>query len=149
MLSVLILNGPNLNMLGLREPAVYGSETLADVEGRCTKRAKALGLAIDFKQSNHEGELVSWIQAARGKVAGILLNAGGYTHTSVAIHDALRSCDVPVIEVHLSNIYKREPFRHHSYVSAVAQGVVCGFGGQGYELALEAMANILKSTKTG
>jgi 3-dehydroquinate dehydratase II len=95
------------------------------------------------------GELVSWIQAARGKVAGILLNAGGYTHTSVAIHDALRSCDVPVIEVHLSNIYKREPFRHHSYVSAVAQGVVCGFGGQGYELALEAMANILKSTKAG
>lgn len=148
MSSVLILNGPNLNMLGLREPAVYGSETLKDVEERCAKRAKTLGLGIEFKQSNHEGELVSWIQAARGKADGILLNAGGYTHTSVAVHDALRSCDVPVIEVHLSNIYKREPFRHHSYVSAVAQGVVCGFGGLGYELALEAMANIIKSTKT-
>ncbi len=149
MSSVLILNGPNLNMLGLREPAVYGSETLKDVEARCSKRAKALGFDIDFRQSNHEGELVSWIQAARGTAAGILLNAGAYTHTSVAIHDALRACDVPVIEVHLSNIYKREPFRHHSYVSAVAQGVICGFGVHSYELALEAMSNVLKATKTG
>ena len=149
MSSVLILNGPNLNMLGLREPAVYGSETLKDVEARCANRATALGFAIDFRQSNHEGELVSWIQAARGTAAGILLNAGAYTHTSVAIHDALRACEVPVIEVHLSNIHKREPFRHHSYVSAVAHGVICGFGVHSYELALEAMSNVLKATKTG
>ncbi|MBM3519359.1 MAG: type II 3-dehydroquinate dehydratase [Alphaproteobacteria bacterium] len=145
--AVLILNGPNLNMLGVREPSVYGGETLDAIKSRCEARAKSLGLTVDFRQTNIEGELVSWIQAARGQFAGIILNAGAYTHTSVAIHDALRLGDLPVIEVHLSNIYKRESFRHHSYVSPVAQGVICGFGGHGYELALDALANILSTSK--
>jgi 3-dehydroquinate dehydratase II len=149
MSSVLILNGPNLNMLGTREPAIYGSETLKDVEARCAGRAKALGLSVDFRQSDHEGELVGWIQGARGTASGIVLNAGAYSHTSIAIHDALRTCDVAIVEVHLSNIYKREAFRHHSYVSAAAHGVICGFGGHGYELALDAMSNILKANKKG
>ncbi len=142
--TVLILNGPNLNMLGTREPQIYGRETLADIEAACAARATALGLDIDFRQSNTEGELVGWIQAARGSAAGIILNAGAYTHTSVAILDALQACDVPVIEVHLSNIYRRESFRHHSYISGVAEGVICGFGGQGYLLALEAMEGIIE-----
>ncbi|MBI2719933.1 MAG: type II 3-dehydroquinate dehydratase [Rhizobiales bacterium] len=147
--TVLILNGPNLNMLGLREPTIYGAETLKDLEARCCARAEALGLHCDFRQSNMEGELVGWIQQARDGAQGLILNAGAYTHTSVAIHDALRACELPVIEVHLSNIYKREPFRHHSYVSAVAQGVICGFGSHGYELALEALAAILNRNKKG
>ena len=142
--TVLILNGPNLNMLGTREPEIYGRETLADIEAACATKATALGLGIDFRQSNTEGELVGWIQAARGSAAGVILNAGAYTHTSVAILDALQACDVPVIEVHLSNIYRRESFRHHSYISGVAEGVICGFGGQGYLLALEAMAGIIE-----
>lgn len=140
---VLILNGPNLNLLGTREPEVYGSATLADIEADCARRAAALGLAIDFRQSNHEGDLVSWIQQARGTHAAVLLNAAAYTHTSVALLDALATLDIPVIEVHLSNIFRREPFRHHSYVSGVANGVVCGFGGFGYELALEAAARLI------
>ncbi len=141
--TILVLNGPNLNLLGVREPATYGRETLADIEEACLERAAALDLGVDFRQSNHEGQLVDWIQEARENADGIILNAGAYTHTSIAIHDALRAADVPVIEVHLSNIFKREAFRHHSHVSPVAEGVICGFGGQGYVLALEAMARLL------
>ena len=141
--SVLILNGPNLNMLGVREPHIYGATTLDDLEGACQERAEQLGLTIDFRQSNHEGELVSWIQQARTEHDGIIINAGAYTHTSVAIMDALLVAELPVVEVHLSNIFKREPFRHHSYISGMAQGVICGFGPQGYLMALDAMQNIL------
>lgn len=141
--SVLILNGPNLNMLGVREPAIYGSETLDDVEGLCQERAEALGLAVDFRQSNHEGELVSWVQQARGEHDAIIINAGAYTHTSIALLDALTLAELPVIEVHLSNIFRREPFRHHSYISAVAKGVICGFGAQGYLMALDAVARLI------
>ena len=147
--TVLVLNGPNLNMLGTREPAIYGSETLKDVEARCLARAKAHGLTIDFQQSNSEGELVGWIQQARATAAGIVLNAGAYTHTSIAIPDALRACELPVVEVHLSNIYKRETFRHHSHVSAAANGTICGFGSHGYELAIEAISNIISTTMKG
>ena len=142
---VYILNGPNLNLLGVREPEHYGHETLADIQKATEKVASGLGYGIEFRQTNHEGELISLVQEAREKSSGIIINAGGYTHTSVALHDALRMADVPVIEVHLSNIYKREPFRHHSYVSPAALGVICGFGGKGYELALEALAQHLKS----
>ena len=140
---IFVLNGPNLNLLGVREPAIYGAETLADVGRRTQARAQALGLAVDFRQSNHEGELVDWIQEARESASGVILNAGALTHTSVAILDALNAAEKPVIEVHLSNIFRREQFRHRSYVSAAAQGVICGFGAKGYELAIEAMANIL------
>ena len=147
MKPVFVINGPNLNMLGLREPDVYGHETLAGLEERCRTKAKSLGLDISFRQSNLEGEIVTWIQEARSAASGLILNAGAYTHTSVAIHDALRIAELPLIEVHLSNIYKREPFRHHSYVSAVANGVLCGFGGLGYELALDAIHNILTVKK--
>jgi 3-dehydroquinate dehydratase-2 len=141
--TIYILNGPNLNLLGKREPEIYGSETLEDIARRCKAKARTLGLAVDLKQSNIEGELVDWIQEAREHAAGIIINAAAYTHTSVALHDALKACGLPVIEVHLSNIYKREPFRHNSYVSPVANGVICGFGGQGYEFALDALAAIL------
>ncbi len=144
---ILIVNGPNLNMLGAREPAVYGREKLADIDKRCRRRARELGLAVDFRQSNHEGEIVGWIQQARGAHAGIVINAGAYTHTSIAILDALQLSELPIIEVHLSNIFRREPFRHHSYVSQAARGVICGFGGTGYSLALEAMAQLLETTK--
>jgi 3-dehydroquinate dehydratase-2 len=147
MKPVFVINGPNLNMLGLREPDVYGHETLAGLEERCRTKAKALGVEISFRQSNLEGELVTWIQEARSAASGLILNAGAYTHTSVAIHDALRIAELPLIEVHLSNIYKREPFRHHSYVSSVANGVLCGLGGHGYELALDAIHKILTVKK--
>jgi 3-dehydroquinate dehydratase-2 len=140
---IFVLNGPNLNLLGVREPAIYGAETLADVGRRTQARAQSLGLAVDFRQSNHEGELVDWIQEARESASGVILNAGALTHTSVAILDALNAAEKPVIELHLSNVFRREKFRHHSYVSAAAQGVICGFGAKGYELAIEAMANIL------
>ncbi|MFZ5792384.1 MAG: type II 3-dehydroquinate dehydratase [Pseudomonadota bacterium] len=143
--TVLLLNGPNLNLLGEREPAVYGRATLADIERACKRRAKELGLAIEFRQSNHEGELVDGIQAARKTHAGIVINPGAYTHTSVALLDALLATGLPVIEVHLSNIHRRESFRHHSYVSLAATGVICGLGAQGYLLALDAMAGILKT----
>jgi 3-dehydroquinate dehydratase II len=133
--------------LGLREPDVYGKETLASLEERCRARAQALGLEISFRQSNIEGELVSWIQEARNAASGLILNAAAYTHTSIAIHDALKVAQIPVVEVHLTNIYKREPFRHHSYVSPVADGVLCGFGGQGYELAIDAIHKILIAKK--
>ncbi|MDR3515339.1 MAG: type II 3-dehydroquinate dehydratase [Azospirillaceae bacterium] len=141
--SVLILNGPNLNMLGVRQPSVYGTETLDDIEVACQERAEALGLAIDFRQSNNEGELVTWIQQARGEHDGIIINAAAFTHTSIAILDALTLAELPVVEVHLSNIFRRESFRHHSYISAIAKGVICGFGFQGYLLALDAMASLV------
>ena len=147
MKPVFIINGPNLNMLGLREPDVYGPETISGLEERCRARAQTLGLDISFRQSNVEGELVSWIQESRTAASGLILNAAAYTHTSLAIHDALKVAQLPIIEVHLTNIYKREPFRHHSYVSPVADGVLCGFGGQGYELALEALHQILTAKK--
>lgn len=142
--TILVLNGPNLNLLGVREPATYGLETLADIEESCLERAAELGLAVDFRQSNHEGQLVDWIQEARENADGIILNAGAYTHTSIAILDALKASELPVIEVHLSNVHRRESFRRHSYVSEAAQGVICGFGAQGYLLALEAMAQLIK-----
>ena len=142
--SVLILNGPNLNLLGTREPHVYGTETLDDIESACQEAAADLGLAVDFRQSNHEGELVTWIQEARGEHDAILLNAGAYTHTSIAILDALQAVGLPVVEVHLSNIFRREAFRHHSYVSTAARGVICGFGSHGYILALQAIARLVE-----
>jgi 3-dehydroquinate dehydratase-2 len=140
---VLILNGPNLNLLGTREKSIYGGDTLADIEAMCREICEKLGLACDFRQSNHEGELVDWIQSARKTADAIVINPAAYSHTSVAIHDALRTLDKPIVEVHLSNIHQREPFRHHSYVSAVAKGVICGLGPRGYTLALEAVAEIL------
>lgn len=140
--TIFVLNGPNLNLLGQREPDIYGADTLADVEKRCLARAAALGLDIDFRQSNHEGELVTWLQEAREAASGVVLNAAGYTHTSVAIRDAVLACEKPVIEVHLSNPYSREEFRHHSFISDVAAGVICGLAGKGYELALDALADI-------
>ncbi len=140
---VLVLNGPNLNMLGTREPKTYGTGTLADIQKLCDDTAAELGLSVDFRQSNHEGELVTWIQQALGSADALVLNAGAYTHTSVAIHDALRAVALPVIEVHLSNVFAREPFRHHSYISAVATGVICGFGPAGYAFALRALAEQL------
>lgn len=146
---IFVLNGPNLNLLGVREPSIYGAETLADVQRRTEARAKTLGLSVDFRQSNLEGELVTWIQEARDKASGIILNAGAYTHTSVAILDALNAAEKPVIELHLSNVFRRESFRHHSYVSAAAQGVICGFGPKGYELAVEAMADLLAGKGAG
>jgi 3-dehydroquinate dehydratase-2 len=142
--TVFILNGPNLNLLGVRNPSVYGHDTLADIEERCLARAAALNLQIDFRQTNHEGQLVDWIQEARESAEGIILNAGALTHTSVAVLDALSAAGLPIIEVHLSNIFRRESFRHHSYVSLVANGVICGLGAQGYELALEAIASLIE-----
>ena len=138
---VYILNGPNLNLLGTREPGVYGTHTLADIEKSCLARAKSLGFEVVFRQTNYEGELVTWVQEAGEKASGIALNAGAYTHTSVALHDALRAIDVPVIELHLSNVYKREKFRHTNFVSTAAVGVICGLGPIGYELAIEALAS--------
>ena len=139
---VLVLNGPNLNMLGKRQPDIYGRETLADVEKACRVEAARLGLTVEFVQSNHEGVLVDHIQAAREKNSGIVINAGAYTHTSVALLDALNAAELPAIEVHISNIYRRESFRHHSYISAAAVGVIAGLGSQGYLLALQALARL-------
>lgn len=144
---ILIVNGPNLNMLGSRQPEVYGRETLADVEALCRAHAGALGLAVEFRQSNHEGELVDWIQGARGRCAGIVINAGAYTHTSIALLDALLAAEVPAIEVHLSNIHQREDFRHLSFVSKAAKGMICGFGSHGYILALDALARLIRGTR--
>ena len=143
--TVFILNGPNLNLLGVREPATYGYDTLGDVEQRCLARAQALDLSIDFRQTNHEGQLVDWIQEARESADGIILNAGALTHTSVAVLDALNAADLPIVEVHLSNIFRRESFRHHSYVSLAANGGIFGLGPQGYELALEAIATLIEA----
>jgi 3-dehydroquinate dehydratase-2 len=142
--KIMLLNGPNLNMLGTRQPEIYGYDTLAEIEARVRERATAHGLDLDFRQSNHEGELVTWIQEARTACAGIIINPAAYTHTSVAIQDALATCEFPVIELHLSNTHRREAFRRHSHVSPVATGVIFGFGAYGYELALEAMAKLVE-----
>ncbi len=141
--SILILNGPNLNLLGTRETAIYGKETLADIEAMCREEAEPLGQSVDFRQSNHEGELVTWVQDASGQDDGIIINAGAYTHTSLALLDACRASPLPIIEVHLSNPAARETYRHHSYISLIAQGVIAGFGALGYRLALHAMASLL------
>jgi len=146
---IYVLNGPNLNLLGKREPEVYGRDSLDDVRALAEARAKGLGLTIEFRQSNAEGELVTWIQEAREKADGIILNAGAYSHTSIAILDALQAAELPVIEVHLSNIFRREPYRQHSYVSLAAKGVICGLGPKGYEFALEAMAGLVTAAKRG
>ena len=143
--EILILNGPNLNMLGIREPHIYGSESLEDIESMSKDQAQLHGLAVDFRQSNFEGELVTIIQQARDNSSGIILNPAGYTHTSVAILDALKLTDLPVIELHLSNPHKREKFRHKSFVSEVATGIICGFGSFGYILAIDALARLIDS----
>ena len=142
---ILVLNGPNLNMLGTREPTTYGHETLADVEALCQRTASESGLEVEFRQTNHEGQLIDWIHQARGRCAGIVINPGAWTHTSVAIRDALVAAELPVLEVHISNVHKREEFRHHSFVSGVAVGVLCGFGTHGYRLALQHFAHLLKA----
>ena len=144
MASVLILNGPNLNLLGTRQPEVYGTTTLSDVEDLCKTHGQAIGLSVSFEQSNHEGALVDAIHAARGTHAGIILNAGAYTHTSIALMDAIASVELPAIELHLSNVHAREPFRHRSYIAQVCMGIICGFGAQGYVLALDAMKTHLE-----
>jgi 3-dehydroquinate dehydratase-2 len=138
-----VLNGPNLNLLGTREVDIYGSETLAGIEQRCRAAADRLGLSILFAQTNGEGELVSLVQRAGQEASGVVLNAAAYTHTSLALHDALKMLTVPLVEIHLSNVYKREPIRHKSLVSPLATGVICGFGPLGYELALEAIARLV------
>lgn len=143
--AILILNGPNLNMLGTREPEIYGADTLADIEAACRKRAGGLGMDIDFRQSNHEGELVTWIQGAREAIDGLVINAAAYTHTSIAIHDALRLIGVPIVEAHLSDPKKREPFRHHSYIEPLAAAVFAGLGTESYLKALDYLADSLKT----
>ena len=145
MKTVFVLNGSNLNLLGSREPSVYGAQTLADVQQLCTQACERLGLALEFRQSNHEGVLIDWLHEAgkvhaAGALAGVVLNAGAYTHTSVAIRDALAGVAIPFVEVHISNVHKREPFRHHSYLSDVAEAVMAGFGVHGYGLALQYIA---------
>jgi 3-dehydroquinate dehydratase II len=145
--TALVLNGPNLNLLGTREPAVYGAQTLADVEALCAQRCAELGYALDFRQSNHEGVLVDWIHEAgrayaAGTLAGVVFNAGAYTHTSIALHDAIKGSGVPVIELHISNVHAREAFRHHSYISPAARGVIVGLGVSGYALAITALAGL-------
>jgi len=141
--TIFVLNGPNLNLLGKRQPEIYGHETLADVERACAAKGDALGLTVAFHQSNHEGEIVETIHRARDEAAAIVINPAAYTHTSVAIMDALLAFDGPVIEVHLSNVHRREEFRSHSWVSKAATGVICGLGSRGYLLALDAVADML------
>lgn len=140
---VLVLNGPNLNLLGVREPEVYGLQTLDDIQRQMTEKATALGLAVDFRQSNHEGVLIDWIHQAREAAVAIIINPGAFGHSSIALLDALSAVTMPVIEVHLSNVFRRESFRHHSFVSLAATGVICGLGSQGYLLALDAVASRL------
>lgn len=137
---IFVLNGPNLNRLGRREPGVYGTTTLEDIAGMCRTAGERLGLAVEFRQTNHEGTLVDWLHEADDRARGVALNAGAYTHTSIALHDAVRAISVPVIELHLSNVHAREPFRHHSTIAAAALGVIAGFGPTSYVLALEALA---------
>ncbi|MGE6739300.1 type II 3-dehydroquinate dehydratase [Allorhizobium pseudoryzae] len=141
--TIFVLNGPNLNMLGKREPGIYGGKTLADIEADCRAAGTELGLTIDFRQSNHEGTLVDWLHEAADKAAGVAFNAGAYTHTSVALHDAIRAISpIPVIEVHISNVHAREEFRHTSMIAPAAKGVICGFGPHSYILALQALKSI-------
>jgi 3-dehydroquinate dehydratase-2 len=140
---IAVLNGPNLNMLGSREPALYGAATLEDVEALCAETAAALDLAIDFRQTNHEGELITWVQECRDRARGIVINPGGYSHTSIALMDAILAAELPVVEVHLTNIHAREEFRRHSLISRAANGVICGLGIRGYGLALTAIAEML------
>lgn len=144
---IYVLNGPNLNLLGKRQPHIYGHETLADVEADCRKLAAGLGLDMRFHQSNREYEIIDWVHEAREKASGIVINPAAFTHTSVAILDALNTFDHPIIEVHISNVHKREEFRHHSYVSAIASGVIAGFGTQGYQLAIQRLATLIKTAK--
>lgn len=141
-MRIMILNGPNLNLLGTREPEIYGSLTLNDITGKCETLANQIGLQLECRQSNHEGELVDWIQEAGSSQDGLILNAGAYTHSSIALQDALSAVSIPIIEVHLSNIFAREAFRHHSYISPVATGVICGLGAEGYLLALRALHHL-------
>ena len=140
---VYVLNGPNLNLLGKRQPKIYGYETLADVEAECCRAATELRLEIEFRQSNAEFQLIDWIHEARERASGIVINPAAFTHTSVAILDALNACEFPIIEVHISNVHKREPFRHHSYISPIASGVIAGFGTQRYTLALQRLARLI------
>lgn len=144
-LPIFVLNGPNLNMLGLREPGIYGGTTLKEIGALCAEAGRRVGHAIDFRQTNHEGVLVDWIQEAMTAAAGIVINPGAYTHTSVALHDAVRAIGRPVIEVHISNIHAREAFRHHSYLSPVAVGVLAGFGPHGYVMGIEALARMIEA----
>ena len=150
MKRILVLNGPNLNLLGVREPAVYGSDTLADVERLCRDEGEKLGVAVDCRQSNHEGVLIDWIQEAgreiaAGNMLGVVLNAGAFTHTSVALHDAIKGANATVIELHISNVHAREAFRHHSYISPAARGVIVGFGVVGYAIAIDALVRLAAS----
>jgi 3-dehydroquinate dehydratase-2 len=147
MKPIFVLNGPNLNLIGQREPGIYGTETLGGIEDALKNKAGTAGFTVDFRQTNHEGQLVDWIQEARTSASALILNAGAYTHTSIAVLDALRALDIPIAEVHLSNIFKREPYRHHSYVSEAATGVICGFGAKGYGLALAALIEILQKAE--
>ena len=148
--TIYVLNGPNLNLLGTREPQTYGRATLADVERLCREAAKRHKLAVEFRQSNHEGEIVDVIhEAAAKKAAGIVINAGAYTHTSVAIRDAIAAVDVPVVEVHISNIFARESFRHHSHIAPVAKASLCGFGVDGYALAIDGLAALIGARRKG
>ena len=147
MTTVFVLNGPNLNLLGSREPAVYGHHTLADVQALCEQAAAAAGFSLRFHQSNHEGALLDWLHEAgqlhaAGQLAGVVLNAGAYTHTSIALHDAIKGTGVPLVELHISNVFAREAFRHHSTISSVARAVVCGFGIDGYRLAIDGLARL-------
>ena len=144
-LPIYVLNGPNLNLLGLREPQIYGRTTLAEIGRMVARQAKTHGLTVVFRQSNHEGDLIDWIQEARTKSAGLIVNGGAYSHTSVALHDALRAVDLPIVEVHLSNPFAREEFRHHSLISPLAKGVIVGFGAQSYMLAVDALATLIES----
>ncbi len=141
---IYVLNGPNLNLLGVREPEIYGHDTLSDIESRCQALLEGTGLDLVFRQSNHEGELVDWIQEARTEACALIINPAAYTHTSVALYDALKALSLPIIECHLSNPHAREPFRHHSYVSLAAKGIVAGFGSIGYELAIRAVLSLVK-----
>lgn len=140
--TIFVLNGPNLNALGKREPGIYGGATLADIERDCRSAGLELGFAVDFRQSNHEGVLVDWLHEAGGTAAGIAINAGAYTHTSIALHDAIRAIGIPVVEVHISNIHAREEFRHKSMIAPATKGMICGFGPHSYILALHALKNI-------
>ena len=139
---IIVINGPNLNMLGKREPGIYGGKTLKDIENDCLQAGADLGFEVEFRQSNHEGVLVDWLQEAGERAAGVVINPGAYSHTSIALHDAIRAISTPVVEVHISNIHAREEFRHKSMVSPAAKGMVCGFGPYGYIMALHALKNI-------